>query len=206
MKLTKEKLKSFDPDIEVYQWYLEQNITDLFKITSKLIKEKHYDWCSWILVKMMDEKQCVKYALFAAERVLYIFEKKYPNDNRPRKVIEAVKEYLKNPNLINKDILIKVSDAVSNAYCDALNAYGVAFNAHCAADIITGNTTVNAYHAARAIYITYNVVRDVSATFNARATRAVIYAAFNATYDEKNHKSLKTEIVKYGIKLLKEGV
>jgi len=39
----------------------------------------------------------VKVAIFSAESVLNIFEEKYPDDDRPRKAIEAAKNYLENP-------------------------------------------------------------------------------------------------------------
>lgn len=37
---------------------------------------------------------CRKTAIFAAESVLHIFEKKHPDDKRPRKAIEVAKAYL----------------------------------------------------------------------------------------------------------------
>ena len=45
----------------------------------------------------MNKNQKVQYAIFAAEKVIYLFENKYPDDGRPRKAIEAAKKYVKNP-------------------------------------------------------------------------------------------------------------
>ena len=39
----------------------------------------------------------VAFAVLCAEAVIKIYEDKYPNDNRPRKAIDAAKAYLKNP-------------------------------------------------------------------------------------------------------------
>lgn len=39
----------------------------------------------------------VKLAIFTAEQVIDIFEGKYPEDDRPRKAIEAAKNFIKNP-------------------------------------------------------------------------------------------------------------
>ena len=39
----------------------------------------------------------VLFAVLCAEVVLALFENRYPNDDRPRKAIEAAREYLKNP-------------------------------------------------------------------------------------------------------------
>jgi hypothetical protein len=59
-------------------------------------KEK-LKWVNWGIVRLMNKKQKVQYSIFAAEQVLPIFEKKYPNDKRPRLAIEAAKNYLKIP-------------------------------------------------------------------------------------------------------------
>jgi len=37
------------------------------------------------------KEDSVKLAIFAAEQVIEIYEKKYPNDKRPREAIEAAK-------------------------------------------------------------------------------------------------------------------
>ena len=41
------------------------------------------------------KKDSIALAIFAAELVIDIFEKRYPNDDRPRKAIEATKAVLK---------------------------------------------------------------------------------------------------------------
>ena len=43
----------------------------------KLMKLDHFDWANWLIVRLMNKKQKVMYAIFAAELVLHIFEKKY---------------------------------------------------------------------------------------------------------------------------------
>lgn len=48
------------------------------------------EWHKWT------KKDSVFLAIFASELVLDNFEKKYPNDKRPRKAIEAAKKVLKN--------------------------------------------------------------------------------------------------------------
>jgi len=49
-------------------------------------------------------KMYVSYAVFAAEQVLPFYEKKYPNDDRPRKAIEAAKKCIDNPSDENKEV------------------------------------------------------------------------------------------------------
>ena len=48
------------------------------------------------------KRDSVELAIFAAEKVLKIYEDKYPNDDRPRKAIESAKEWLKNPTEENR--------------------------------------------------------------------------------------------------------
>jgi hypothetical protein len=47
------------------------------------------------LVRKNDKKILAIWAIDCAERVLPFFEKKYPQDNRPRKAIEALQEWIK---------------------------------------------------------------------------------------------------------------
>ena len=75
-----------------------------FGIKSKDNTKLQY-YCNWLIVKKMNHGQQIKYAIYAAEQVLNIFEKKYPDDKRPRLAIEAAKKYLK----------LKTKDAAADA-------------------------------------------------------------------------------------------
>ena len=46
----------------------------------------------------MTRPQYLSYAIYAAEQVIDIYEKKYPDDKRPRNAIEAARVVLKNNN------------------------------------------------------------------------------------------------------------
>ena len=52
-------------------------------------------WSDMRIVKAWNwsKKDSVELAIFSAELVIDIYEKKYPNDDRPRKAIEAAKKY-----------------------------------------------------------------------------------------------------------------
>ena len=58
---------------------------DVKLITDTLLKEDRFNDANWLLTKLMNKKQCVEYAVFAAKQVLGVFEKKHPNDKKPRK-------------------------------------------------------------------------------------------------------------------------
>ena len=88
------------------------------------------------------------FAILCAESVLKYFEDKYPDDDRPRKAIEAAKEYLK-----TKLAAYAAADAADAAYAayaaaDAADAARAAYAAAGAAYAAAGV----AYAAADAAY------------------------------------------------------
>ena len=113
MKITKELLKEKNACNAGYEWFIV-NCSDgieLDELCKKLLESEKFDWANWMLRKLFNKKQAVKYAIFAAEQVIDIFEKKYPEDKRPRQAIKAAKKYLKNP----CDKTKKAADAAADA-------------------------------------------------------------------------------------------
>ena len=99
MKITKEFLTSHNACKSGRDWVTKNKLIGLGDIDflNKLMEGDKFQWANWLIVRLMDKTQRAKYAIFAAEQVLHIFEKKYPDDLRPRKAIEAAKEHLNNP-------------------------------------------------------------------------------------------------------------
>jgi len=87
---------------------------------------------TWFIANKLKKLDQIRYAIFAAKQVLYIFEKKYPGDTRPRLAIQAAEKYLKNPNKKAAD----AAYAAANAAADAADvaAYVAAAVAYAAAD------------------------------------------------------------------------
>jgi hypothetical protein len=104
----------------------------------------------------------VEDAIVAAEGVLPIFEAAYPNDDRPRKAIEAAREALRSPTRANRRA---AADAAANAAA-ADAAYYAAAAAHAAAA-----------HAATAA--------NAAAAASAAANAAAYTAAYTAAYAEQ---------------------
>jgi hypothetical protein len=94
VKITNKWLKEKHACREGSDWFNAQKETNAVKLVKKLMIEKHFDWANWLIVRIMERKQYLAYAIFAAREVLRIFEEKYPNDNRPRKAIEAAEKCL----------------------------------------------------------------------------------------------------------------
>jgi len=119
--------------------------------------------------------------------VLPILEKKYPKDDRPRKAIEAAKNWLANP-------------TKENAHAADAHAAHAADAAHAAVDAAASYTADAAYAA------TY---RKIIAS--AAAYAAVYDAAYDAAYDAYDaavasaaYAATYRKIIKYGINLLRE--
>ena len=84
-------------------------------------------WSEMKIVKAWkwEKEDSVSLAIYAAELVIDIYEKEYPDDKRPRKAIEAAKKWTKNP----------TAYAAHSAYAaDAADAADAAYAAHAASD------------------------------------------------------------------------
>ncbi len=79
------------------RWFKAQDETDSIKVLEKLLAQDKWDYFRWLVMRLMDKPQCVEWAIYCAEQVIGIYEKKYPDDDRPRKAIEAAKAYLASP-------------------------------------------------------------------------------------------------------------
>ena len=82
------------------------------------------DWLLWVLgrAKKINKRQSVRIAIFCAERVLSIFEESHPDDDRPRKAIDAAKAYLLYPCQRTKAAADAAADAAAAAYAYAADA------------------------------------------------------------------------------------
>jgi hypothetical protein len=184
MKITKQWLKKESACSEGYQYFLSKhtNSFDASELLKNLIADKKYPWGIWILQRTLSKTDLVRLAVFSAEQVIGVFEKKYPDDDRPRKAIEAAKEYIKNPTAYAAD----AADAASSA---AYAADAAAYAADAA--------SYAAYAARAASYAAY--AADAAA-YAAYAADAAAYAADAAAYAAD---AIKIKILKYGLKLLK---
>jgi hypothetical protein len=161
---------------------------------NKLIEKDRYQWAYWVIVKILNKTNNIKFTIYAAESVLFLFEKEYPDDNRPRKAIEAAKNCLKNK---TADV-----EAANAAYAAASSAYNAAYVAYAAADTDTAYAAADAYTgAADAAYAAGGAActADVVAVYAADAVEAV-----DATYTGDTIPLLKTDTINYGLKLIEE--
>lgn len=97
MLITKDYLESLNPCKNRFDHYLTcysnwQGTLEAFLDLSELT---HADK-KWVFVRSIEKDRLRLVAADFAERVLHIYESKYPNDDRPRKAIEAARSGDKN--------------------------------------------------------------------------------------------------------------
>ena len=189
MKITKQWLKKKGACDEGYEMFVNKKETDLKKICKGLIEINKLDWVNWLVTRKMNQKQCVQYAIFAAEQVLGNYEKEFPNDERPRLAIEAAKKYFKIPSEKNKSAAESAAEsAASAAESAARSAASAAWSAaECAA-------WSAAWSAASAASAAWSAARSAARSAAWSAARS---AAWSAAESE-----MKTKIINYGLKLL----
>ena len=137
MKITAKKIKSLKACDDGYEWYIKNGSNNLLD-TLLRVNVVNPLWARWLFVNLMNVKQKREIAIFCAEQVINIFEKKYPNDKRPRNAIKAAKAVLKNNTAKNRKLAAAAAHAayaayVAAAYADADAAAYAAYAAYAAA-------------------------------------------------------------------------
>jgi hypothetical protein len=129
MKITKKWLEEKEACQSGKDWVIE-NYPNLEGVELvKRLMDKDLSWSNWIIVRIMNYKQYVSYAVFSAEQVIDIYEKKYPDDKRPRKAIEAAKKCIDNPSKENKAYADSSASAAASAASAASSAAASAASA-----------------------------------------------------------------------------
>lgn len=177
------KINACSDAVEAFK---NQKETNPIKVVQGAMKINRFDWANWLIVRLMNRKQKIQYAIFAAESVIDIYEKKYPEDKRPRNAIEAAKKVLKRDTKKNRAAAAYDAEA-------AFGAYSVA---------------VWADFYAVAVAATYTAW--VASTFpadNITSSDVAAWAAYAATYavGATNRKQLQNKIINYGIKIIKRN-
>ena len=196
MKITREWLEEHRACKQGIEWFRQQGETDTIKVIEKLGVGK-FSWTNWLITRLL-AKDNLGYALFAAEKVLYIYENKYPDDKRPRKAIEAAIKYLKTENKASAEAAAAKA-AAAKAAKDAYAAAKAAKDAYAAAAADAGKAAAyaEAYAAAYAA-MAYTETMTLDSDVTAKAADMAVYAAI------EEMENIKQEIINYGIQLIKK--
>src|SRR5262249_22781363 len=101
-QITREWLEEKNACSAGLEWDVKKRITDPIKGIENLVAKNNWQWANWLIVRVMTYKQYVNYAVFAAELVIDIYEKRNPDSKKPRKAIEAAKKCITDPSSNNK--------------------------------------------------------------------------------------------------------
>ena len=139
--------------------------------------EENFGYFTWCLTHTFNAPQSVEFAVFCAELVLPIFERKFPADERPRKAIAAA--------------AADAAYAASRAAAD--EAYAAAYEAEEAEEADEARAAYAAYAAADVA---------LAADAAARAADAAADAARAAAADDAAYAETKQKIVEKAVEIL----
>jgi len=208
MKITKNWLEEKNACREGINFFISQKETESLIILKNLIEQKKLNWANWLIVRTMTYKQYVLYAIFSAEQVINIFEKKYPTDNRPRNAIKQAKKCILNADAAAyADAYAAAADAAAAAADDAAAAADAAAytNATYTATVYAAAVYAAAYASIYAVYsAVYASVANAAdaAAYASDAYAAAADAAAYASADVYAYEKLQIKILMHGIDLL----
>ena len=176
MKITLEWLEENNACVNGVAWFKAQSETDGGMVVRALVVAKKFEWANWTIAHLLNRKNQILYAVFAAGQVLHIFEDKYPGELAPRRAIEAARAVAENDTHKNRNA--------------AMNASVTSWSA---ASTVRSTSWIAAYPACSASY----AARSASATSWSTANTA--YLAADAAGD-----TMLKKIVEHGIELYEE--
>ena len=124
MKITVKKLKELGACSDGIDMFREAfpDGGEFRDVVERAIAIGAIDDALWLAPRVLTNEDAVRYAVFAAREALPIFEAKYPEDNRPRKAIEAAEEWLANPCAETAFAAFAAADAAAYAAFAAADA------------------------------------------------------------------------------------
>ena len=202
MKITDAFLKEHAACVDGAKWVAEQCTRDGEELV-KLLITHNLEWANWLIARMLNTRQRIQYAMFAAEQVIAIYESRYPGDDRPRAAIRAAKAVLENNNAKTRAAAY-TTNAAAHAATNATNAANAANAAYAAAN--AANAAANAANAAyAAAYATNAAAYAANAAANAaNAANAAAYATNAAAYETNAvafDAAMKEKIVRHGLEI-----
>lgn len=193
MKISKEEIKALNPCNAGYEWYLKNQNDDLMTLLLKLNDHKP-DWARWLFSRIMSRRQRIMIAVFSAKSVLEKFERAYPDDDRPRRAIEAAESCIDNATAYAAAYAAEAAAYAS----DASDAAAYAAKAAEAAAYAAKAADAAAY-ASAAAYAAYAAFYASDASY---AANAAFYASDAAEAAEAARKDIQESIIKEAVRIL----
>ena len=133
--VTKQFLKDNNACDDGCKYWCKCSEPDLYKFSAQCIKDDHFDYANWLIVRCMDRPQYLRYAIYSAKQCLADFEQDFPDNKSVRDAIKAAEKVLKNDTAENRaEAELAASSAYSAAYLGAYSGvYSSAYSARSAA-------------------------------------------------------------------------
>ena len=128
MKLILKWLKDHNACQSGIDWYLEQGTTDFIDLLKRARDAGRYEYFCWCYARRVKRKKRILWACYAAELVLPTWEVKHPDDDRPRKAIDAARKCAIRKTAKNR-AAADAADAAANAANAAYSADAAAYAA-----------------------------------------------------------------------------
>jgi len=93
--ITEEFLLGEDACLDRRNYWLLTSEPDVCKVLMKCLRDNHFDYANWLIVRYMDRQQRLRYALYAAQQVAYIYNEQYPGDERINDALNAVRAVIR---------------------------------------------------------------------------------------------------------------
>ena len=213
MKISMEWLKEKRACDGGTEWFISQEETDGLLVVKKLLKENQLDWANWLIARIMDRKQYLAYAIFAAEQVLDIYEKKYPDNKKPREAIEAARKVLEDDSEQNRKaayVAAYVAACAAFAAFASFESYASSASAAYAAYAASASSDAYVSYASSDAYVSYASSAASAAASAASSADAASSAASSAAYASSAYgaaarQKMEIKILEYGISLITGG-
>ncbi len=164
-------------------------------IISESIEKDFLNWINKNMVYSLTHKQCVQYAVYAAELVLPLFEEEHPEDNRSREAIEAAKKCLLDPSEKNR---VFADNAADRAAFHSASFGDIETTAYASADAARCAARAASYWASTLHY------SDSAARSFAKRSIDCSYRVATSLYISKDIRETINKMILYSLTLLEE--
>jgi hypothetical protein len=201
--LSLKKLKDIEACDDVIEWFKRQGTTDINKLAKAAIADKKFYWAIWTATRIMTKKQNVQLAVFCAERCLKIYEDRFPDDDRPRKAIEAARNWIKNPSYAAWAAASAAASAANDARVIAWATSDAASDAAKAAAWIASDASASAWAST---WADARAASDVAWDAARAAARTVNDAAWAANDSARAASDVaRAAIIGHAVKIISKG-
>lgn len=114
-ELTVGWLENWDACSDGIAWFKSCGNVNDAEVMESLLVENKLDWANWLVVRLLVREDAIRYAIFAAEQVIGIFESEFHDDVRPRRAIDAALAVLNQNNEETRAAARSAADAAAGA-------------------------------------------------------------------------------------------